>query len=179
MSLTFQCNYFEGLSALEGKLSNLALVCEQLTSSKELQKLLALVLTYGNYMNGGNWERGQADGFTLDILPKLKETKANENNFTFLHFIVMKYIELEGILTKAENPEDVKLPVPEPSDIEKASCSNFDDIEKEMRGFNTELESEIFMHYQKTTFTFLSFTQTQTFPFWTISRMRETNANRH
>ncbi|XP_035706771.1 protein cappuccino isoform X3 [Folsomia candida] len=138
-SLTFQCSYFESLSAVEGKLSNLALVCEQLTASKDLQKLLALILTYGNYMNGGNWERGQADGFKLEILPKLKETKANENNFTFLHFIVMKYIEVEGVLSR-ENPEDAKLPVPEPSDIEKASCSNFDEIEREIKSLTTELE---------------------------------------
>jgi hypothetical protein len=31
-----------------------------------------VTLTCGNYLNGGNKQRGQADGFTLDILPKLK-----------------------------------------------------------------------------------------------------------
>lgn len=28
-------------------------------------------------MNGGNRSRGQADGFTLDILPKLKDVKSS------------------------------------------------------------------------------------------------------
>lgn len=40
-------------------------------------KILGLVLVFGNYMNGGNRTRGQADGFTLDILPKLKDVKTS------------------------------------------------------------------------------------------------------
>jgi len=85
------------LTTLETKLNNLRHVCEQLLNSKELQKVLALVLTYGNYMNGGNVTRGQADGFSLDILPKLKDVKSKDNNFTLLHFIVTKYIEVWGL----------------------------------------------------------------------------------
>jgi hypothetical protein len=79
---------------IETKLSNFRLVCEQLMSSKDLNNVIALVLTYGNYMNGGNMQRGQADGFTLDILPKLKDVKSNDNSYTFLHFIVSTYIKV-------------------------------------------------------------------------------------
>lgn len=39
--------------------------------------MLGLVLAFGNFMNGGNRSRGQADGFTLDILPKLKDVKSS------------------------------------------------------------------------------------------------------
>lgn len=35
------------------------------------------MLAFGNFMNGGNRSRGQADGFTLDILPKLKDVKSS------------------------------------------------------------------------------------------------------
>jgi hypothetical protein len=38
-----------------------------------------VTLTCGNYLNGGNKQRGQADGFTLDILPKLKAGLAIKN----------------------------------------------------------------------------------------------------
>ncbi|OWK07744.1 hypothetical protein Celaphus_00008129 [Cervus elaphus hippelaphus] len=38
-----------------------------------VMQVLGLVLAFGNYMNGGNNTRGQADGFGLDILPKLKD----------------------------------------------------------------------------------------------------------
>lgn len=44
-----------------------------MTSVKEI---LGLILAFGNYMNGGNRTRGQADGFGLEILPKLKDVKS-------------------------------------------------------------------------------------------------------
>lgn len=42
-----------------------------------MKQVLGLVLAFGNFMNGGNRTRGQADGFTLDILPKLKDVKSS------------------------------------------------------------------------------------------------------
>eukprot|EP00913_Durusdinium_trenchii_P026569 g24925.t1 len=44
--------------------------------SQMLQKLLALILEVGNYLNGGT-ERGQADGFDLETLGKLDSVKDN------------------------------------------------------------------------------------------------------
>lgn len=44
-------------------------------TSEPLKKLFAIILTLGNYMNGGNGQRGQADGFGLEILAKLKDVK--------------------------------------------------------------------------------------------------------
>lgn len=49
---------------------------QKLMSSKELKKVIAIILALGNFMNGGNLQRGQADGFGLDILPKLKDVKS-------------------------------------------------------------------------------------------------------
>ncbi len=48
-----------------------------LQSSQAVLQVLGLVLAFGNIMNGGNRSRGQADGFTLDILPKLKDVKSS------------------------------------------------------------------------------------------------------
>ena len=39
-------------------------------------------------MNGGNPQRGQADGFNIDILPKLKDVKSNDNSTNLLYWIV-------------------------------------------------------------------------------------------
>lgn len=94
MCFTFQFSFAESFTSIETKLSNFRLVCEQLMSSKDLKNVLALILTYGNYMNGGNMQRGQADGFTLDILPKLRDVKSKDNAYTFLHFIVSTYIKV-------------------------------------------------------------------------------------
>jgi ElaB/YqjD/DUF883 family membrane-anchored ribosome-binding protein len=104
--------------------------------SRELQRVLALILTYGNYMNGGNMQRGQADGFTLEILPKLRDVKSKDNSSTFLHFIVAKYIEMYD--TCRGTPE-AKLPTPEPSDVLSASGLNFDDVSLDVKKLRADL----------------------------------------
>ncbi len=43
--------------------------------SDSLRTVLELILAFGNYMNGGT-QRGQADGFHLEILTKVKDVKA-------------------------------------------------------------------------------------------------------
>lgn len=50
---------------------------QALQSGPEVMQVLGLVLAFGNFMNGGNRTRGQADGFALDILPKLKDVKSS------------------------------------------------------------------------------------------------------
>ena len=42
----------------------------------------------GNFLNGGNRQRGQADGFAVDILPKIKDVKTNDNFDNLLGFVV-------------------------------------------------------------------------------------------
>ena len=37
------------------------------------KRFLGIVVTVGNYMNGGNATRGQADGFQIEFLLKLKD----------------------------------------------------------------------------------------------------------
>ena len=46
------------------------------------------LLACGNYLNGGNRQRGQADGFAVDILPKIKDVKSNDNFGNLLSFII-------------------------------------------------------------------------------------------
>lgn len=50
---------------------------QTLQDSETVKRVLGLILAFGNFMNGGNRTRGQADGFTLDILPKLKDVKSS------------------------------------------------------------------------------------------------------
>uniref|UniRef100_A0A8D3DIE9 FH2 domain-containing protein n=1 Tax=Scophthalmus maximus TaxID=52904 RepID=A0A8D3DIE9_SCOMX len=61
-------------------------------SGKCVLQVLGLVLAFGNFMNGGNRSRGQADGFTLDILPKLKDVKSSDNSQSLLSYIVAYYL---------------------------------------------------------------------------------------
>mmetsp|Transcript_108931 Transcript_108931/g.243123 ORF Transcript_108931/g.243123 Transcript_108931/m.243123 type:complete len:589 (-) Transcript_108931:28-1794(-) len=59
---------------------------EYLQGSERVEKLLALILYVGNYLNGGT-SRGRADGFDLDALTKLAKLKAS-HHCTLLDFIV-------------------------------------------------------------------------------------------
>lgn len=47
-----------------------------LLESSGVREVMGLVLALGNHMNGGSRIRGQADGFGLEILPKLKDVKS-------------------------------------------------------------------------------------------------------
>merc|ERR1712059_55017 len=64
--------------------------------------------------NGGNKQRGQADGFVIDILTKDKD----DNLLAYVVKLCIKKFD-----TKAGTPE-AQLPVPEPGDLEK--CQNVD-----------------------------------------------------
>ena len=52
-------------------------VLQTLKHGSGVMQVLGLVLAFGNYMNGGNKTWGQADGFELSILTKLKDVKSS------------------------------------------------------------------------------------------------------
>jgi formin 2 len=64
-------------------------------ASESLKTVLSLILALGNFMNGGNRARGQADGFGLEILAKLRDVKSKDNSITLLHYIVRAYIKVK------------------------------------------------------------------------------------
>lgn len=97
-------------------------------------------------------QRGQADGFSLDILGKLRDVKSKDNNITLLHYIVRAYMKELGKCEKVdegggdgkENGVDGlggSLPIPEPSDVERASLINFDEVDGEVNKLKRDLES--------------------------------------
>ena len=88
-----------------------------------------MILACGNYINGGNFMRGQADGFNIEILPKLKEYKNCDDTTNLLQYIVHF---MKGTL-------DDKLPIPEPSDVMKCEHLNFEELEIECRNLFNEL----------------------------------------
>lgn len=109
-------------------------------TSESLKKVLAVILTLGNYMNGGNMQRGQADGFGLEILAKLKDVKSKDNQVTLLHFIVRTYMnQLEDPLA----PE-LPLPIPEPGDINRSATVRFDDIHGQLERIKKKLQGWFF-----------------------------------
>uniref|UniRef100_A0A8C2TS92 Formin 2 n=1 Tax=Coturnix japonica TaxID=93934 RepID=A0A8C2TS92_COTJA len=103
-------------------------LCETLKNGPGVMQVLGLVLAFGNYMNGGNRTRGQADGFGLDILPKLKDVKSSD-----------------------AGKEQCIFPLPEPQDLFQASQLKFEDFQKDLRKMKKDLrvcETEAAKVYQ-------------------------------
>lgn len=100
---------------------------------------MALILTLGNYMNGGNRMRGQADGFGLEILGKLKDVKSKVPGITLLHYVARASLAHEN---RQNFDEPLPLPVPEPADIEAAATINFEELTKELDRLGKELDGE-------------------------------------
>lgn len=135
--LMFQAEFQDAMSSVSSKLTNLRSTCEYLCNAQSLKRVMALILTLGNYMNGGNRMRGQADGFGLEILGKLKDVKSKVPGVTLLHYVVRARLEQEGDYSFDEL---LPLPIPEPADIEAASTINFEDLTKELDRLDREIQ---------------------------------------
>ena len=72
---------------LERDLGVIENACAQLGDSDRLHTTLQVILRLGNYMNGGT-HSGQAYGFKLCTLGKLKSTKASDNKTTLFHYVL-------------------------------------------------------------------------------------------
>eukprot|EP00817_Percolomonadidae_sp_ATCC50343_P001753 CAMPEP_0117421984 /NCGR_PEP_ID=MMETSP0758-20121206/2925_1 /TAXON_ID=63605 /ORGANISM="Percolomonas cosmopolitus, Strain AE-1 (ATCC 50343)" /LENGTH=284 /DNA_ID=CAMNT_0005204353 /DNA_START=485 /DNA_END=1339 /DNA_ORIENTATION=- len=83
------------ISRLQIKLN----VVKSIKTSQSLKLFLKTVLNMGNTLNRGHRVRGNASAFSIELLPKLKETKTNQNT-TLLHFILKKSIEKQTGLIK-------------------------------------------------------------------------------
>lgn len=132
----FQSSFSEGISNIENKLNNLKMTSQKLMTGEGVQQVFGLILALGNYMNGGNRTRGQADGFGLDILPKLKDVKSKDNSVTLLHYIVKKYVQQ---FDEHAGTEKAQLPLPEPSDAERAASVKFEDLQSDLNRLKGEM----------------------------------------
>ena len=110
---------------LEESFNYLIPACEQLKNDKHFQEFLGTILGLGNIMNGGT-SKGQADGFSLDLLPKLEGIK-DSTGHSILTFICIK--------TNKEDPsfEGFKNKFPE---LEKAATYSLNETKKKVDELN-------------------------------------------
>ncbi|XP_013912334.1 PREDICTED: formin-2 [Thamnophis sirtalis] len=136
--ILFQSTFSESISSLRSKLELLQKLCEMLKSGSGVMRVLGLVLAFGNYMNGGNRTRGQADGFGLDILPKLKDVKSSDNSRSLLSYIVSYYLRN---FDEDAGKEQCIFPLPEPQDLFQASQLKFEEFSKDLRKLKKDLKA--------------------------------------
>uniref|UniRef100_A0A4W3J5D1 FH2 domain-containing protein n=1 Tax=Callorhinchus milii TaxID=7868 RepID=A0A4W3J5D1_CALMI len=106
-------------------------------TSAGVKQVLSLILAFGNYMNGGNRSRGQADGFGLEILPKLRDVKSSDNSINLLFYLVSYYLRN---FDKDAGTDQSIFPLPEPQDLFQASQMKFDDFQKDLRKLKKDLK---------------------------------------
>ncbi|XP_052766863.1 uncharacterized protein LOC128207779 isoform X2 [Mya arenaria] len=135
----FREAFHDSISVIETKMTNLRMTCQTMMTSINVKRILGLVLTLGNYMNGGSKSRGQADGFGIDILPKLKDVKSKDNSTSLLHFTVQQFIRK---FEKGDAGTDkVRFPLPDPSDLQQGASVCFTELEKELVRIKKDFEA--------------------------------------
>uniref|UniRef100_A0A8C4STA7 Formin 2 n=1 Tax=Erpetoichthys calabaricus TaxID=27687 RepID=A0A8C4STA7_ERPCA len=136
--ILFQSTFNESIASIMRKLDILQKVCSTLYSSNSVMKILGLVLAFGNFMNGGNRTRGQADGFALDILPKLKDVKSSDNSRSLSSYIVSYYLRH---FDEDAGRDSCIFPLPEPQDLFQVSQMKFEDFQKDLRKLRKDLQA--------------------------------------
>ncbi|XP_039739561.1 formin-2 [Pteropus medius] len=136
--ILFQSTFSESICSIRRKLELLQKLCETLKNGPGVMQVLGLVLAFGNYMNGGNKTRGQADGFGLDILPKLKDVKSSDNSRSLLSYIVSYYLRN---FDEDAGKEQCIFPLPEPQELFQASQMKFEDFQKDLRKLKKDLKA--------------------------------------
>uniref|UniRef100_A0A3B5M0H8 FH2 domain-containing protein n=1 Tax=Xiphophorus couchianus TaxID=32473 RepID=A0A3B5M0H8_9TELE len=131
--ILFQSTFHECITSI---LRKIEILQKTLQSSEAVLQVLGLVLAFGNFMNGGNRSRGQADGFTMDILPKLKDVKSCDNSTSLLSYIVAYYLKH---FDEDAGRETCLYPLPEPQDLFQASQMKFEDFERDLRKLKKDL----------------------------------------
>nr|XP_029134152.1 LOW QUALITY PROTEIN: formin-2-like [Labrus bergylta] len=136
--ILFQSTFHECITSILRKVEILQRVCKNLQTGECVLQVLGLVLAFGNFMNGGNRSRGQADGFTLDILPKLKDVKSSDNSQSLLSYIVAYYLRH---FDEDAGRETCVYPLPEPQDLFQASQMKFEDFQRDLRKLKKDLNA--------------------------------------
>jgi len=86
LSFAIGSDKFTGFDELVMRVENLEQAIEQLEASESFRKVLRIILSYGNYLNGGS-ARGQAYGFDLAFLKNIVTIKTKDGKKNLMHFI--------------------------------------------------------------------------------------------
>ncbi|XP_075049666.1 formin-1 isoform X2 [Mixophyes fleayi] len=135
--IIFQSVFAEVIGSVHRKIDIVIRTCDGLLEMESVKDIIGLILAFGNYMNGGNRTRGQADGFGLEILPKLKDVKSRDSGISLVNYVVRYYLRH---FDKDGGTEKSVFPLLEPQDFFLAAQVKFEDLEKDLRKLQKDLE---------------------------------------
>lgn len=136
--MIFRNDFEDAIVQIERKLKLIRDLCEFLMENCNLRELFAIILTLGNFMNGGNRYRGQADGFGLDVLGKLRDVRSKDKKITLLHYIVRTFISKQR--QNGLKPKEIIYPVPDADDVKSASTVDFDVLNDQIEQLGRNLK---------------------------------------
>jgi diaphanous 1 len=84
----FKLSFVDIVLDVEDDLIKLNQASKDLQKSEQLKNVIAVTISLGNHMNAGNARRERADGFDIDILPRLVDVKSSDNKMTLLQYII-------------------------------------------------------------------------------------------
>ncbi|XP_068199214.1 formin isoform X3 [Antennarius striatus] len=134
--IIFRSTFKDGIASIQSKLNTVSSVCEGLLESDGVRTVVGLVLALGNHMNGGSRDRGQADGFGLEILPKLKDVKSKDNRISLVDYVVSYYLRH---VDQNAGTDKSTFPLPEPQDVFLAAQVKFDDLARDLKQLGSDL----------------------------------------
>ena len=104
--------------------------CRQVRQSRALRSVFGLILAFGNYMNGGNKSRGQADGFTIESLNKITAVKSSDG-VPLVKYIAAEAIELDNKVLNLK--EEVAC-------LDKATRVDLSDLRSQVNSINGQIK---------------------------------------
>ncbi|KAG1952269.1 formin-1 isoform X2 [Pimephales promelas] len=134
--IIFRTVFVDSMSSVHRKVETISTVCKVFLEYDSVKDVIGVILAFGNYMNGGNRTRGQADGFGLEILPKLKDVKSRDNHVSLVDYVVSYYLRN---MDETAGTEKSVFPLPEPQDLFQAAQVKFEDLAKDLRKLKKEL----------------------------------------
>nr|CAG4716971.1 unnamed protein product [Naegleria fowleri] len=86
-SWSFKLRFPEMVSKIRPDIENMILGCKEARESEKFMEVLAVILTFGNFLNGQQ-KRKVSYGFKLKSLQKLADTKSGDGKTSLLQYIV-------------------------------------------------------------------------------------------
>ena len=131
----FKEGFDEKMTDCGAKLAKITAAVAAIQESDGIIEVLRIVLAFGNYMNGGTG-RGQADGFNLEIMGKLRDVKTQDNSSTLLHHVAEKIWQD----TEAKPGEEPVNQIPGHETFKAAAELSFEEIDAEALMITRDLE---------------------------------------
>jgi len=96
--MSFMSTFYEALHRIRPRIDTVALASKSTENAKKFQKILEIILAFGNYMNSN--KKGSAYGFRMSSLDSLNITKSSDKKTTIVNFLVdlvnSKYPDLKS-----------------------------------------------------------------------------------